>query len=167
MNLLCKNILLNLSRDNYRLHEKYYYICINCISAINAFDKISFPFLVYSGEGFFYQPSHGANLFLLLESERPISFNKSSVAFFIFHGEKAFGRNGKPSISPFFYYIIGKSVFLAFQIQKESPNFRPTGLLDQVNRMLANGNHLKEIFFKGAFSFSFFLSFFFVFLLKQ
>jgi len=36
----------------------------------------------------------------------------------------------------FFYAIKGKSVFLAFQTQKESPNFRPYGLLDQANNLL-------------------------------
>ncbi len=54
MNLLCKNILLNCLRYLMIKYELFYYICTKCIKAIHTCVKISFPFSINFGRGFFY-----------------------------------------------------------------------------------------------------------------
>ena len=54
MNLLCKNISLNLSRDLINNYVLFSYICNICIRAIHNSCKIPFHLLVNSGGWFFY-----------------------------------------------------------------------------------------------------------------
>ena len=58
MNLTIKNILVNCFRDLSYCYALFSYICSRCISAIHSNTRISFAFLVYPGEAFFYS-SHG------------------------------------------------------------------------------------------------------------
>ena len=72
MNLLCKNILLNCLRVLWYYYEDIYYICNECISAIHSSTKISIPFSVYSGGGFFYISARGASVTMRPLSPLPI-----------------------------------------------------------------------------------------------
>ena len=56
MNLLCKNILLNCLRHLYNYVALFHYICIQWLSSRANFHscKVSIPFSIYFGRGFFY-----------------------------------------------------------------------------------------------------------------
>ena len=54
MNLLCKNISLNLSRVLNCYYEEISYFCSTCIRIFHSNNRNSFRFLAPSGERFFY-----------------------------------------------------------------------------------------------------------------
>jgi len=78
MNLLCKNILLNCLRELWYYYEDIYYICNVYISAIHSITKISFPFSIYFGRGFFYISARGASVTIRPLSPLPIFWFKVS-----------------------------------------------------------------------------------------
>jgi len=124
MNLLCKNILLNCLRYYLDYVALFHYICTQSRLSrrVNLHDsKISFPFSIYFGRGFFY--CYGANLF---SNYRTLLLHKSSVAFFYISAHGASVTRRPLSPLPIFWFQVS-----AFGLLRSANNKIPFLAIDQ------------------------------------